>query len=251
MLNKCFRGIFKDVVAGIVEFQSVCFGEASLEAGEEFMGSEAPVLHTPDKLDWVIFELSKPLLDLTERGIAGVRLVEWDIVHELSNGDATGPRVIRCEVAGFGGRRERFGDGHYSCGAGKQVEPLNAQLSEEGNAAYCYAKRYGGAAKSTGVHEDKAVEAVGMESGTAHSDGATPVVCEERDILQIEELDKLSKPVDVALEGVETWLLRFFREAAAEVIDGDDAMVVAECGHEFSPREAPRWVTVNHQERWS
>jgi hypothetical protein len=72
---------------------------------------------------------------------------------------------------------------------------------------------------------------------------------EEGDILELEELDQLSEAVYVSLEGVEGRLLGFFGEAAAEVIDGDNAEVVAECGHKFSPCEAPGRVPVDH-EKW-
>lgn len=121
-------------------------------------------------------------------------------------------------------------------------------MSEEWDPAGGDAEWDGGAAESTGVHEDEALEAVGMGSGTAHSDGSAPVVCEEGDILEIEELDELAEAVDVVLECVECWLLRFLGEAAAEVIDGDHAKGLAEGGNEFSPGEAPGWITVDHQE---
>lgn len=51
------------------------------------------------------------------------------------------------------------------------------------------------------------------------------------------------------LERIEAGFLGFFGEAAAEVVDGNDAEFVAEAGNKFSPREAPGGVSVDHQER--
>lgn len=103
MLQEFFRGIFEDVVAGVWKLQRVCFGEAGLESGEEFVGCEAPVLHPPDELYGVVLELSESLFDAAEGSVAGMGLVKWNILNELSDGDAISPGVIGGEVAGFGG----------------------------------------------------------------------------------------------------------------------------------------------------
>ena len=83
-------------------------------------------------------------------------------------------------------------------------------MSENGGAADGDAKGYGGTAKGTGVHEDEAAEAIWVEGCAPHADGATPVMSEEGDILELEELDQLSEAVYVSLEGVEGRLLGFF-----------------------------------------
>ena len=63
LLEKFFRGVFKEIVAGVWKLECVSFGEASLESSEEFMRCEAPVLHAPNKLDGMILEQGKSLFD--------------------------------------------------------------------------------------------------------------------------------------------------------------------------------------------
>lgn len=187
-----FRGcIFEEVVAGVGEFEGVCVWEACLESCEEFVGREAPVLHTPDELDGVIFEECKLLFDVCECLVALVCGAEGDILDELMNGDAIFPGVIGCEVAGFGCGCEGFGGGHNECGLGEGIEPLESKFSEERDAAGGDAEGDGGAAEGAGVHEDEALEECWVLCGSAHPDCSAPVMCEECDVVELQVLDEL------------------------------------------------------------
>ena len=76
-------------------------------------------------------------------------------------------------------------------------------------------------------------------------------MAKECDVLQVEQLQEVTEAIDVVLKCVERAVGGFLRKATAEVVDGDDAKTVFEGRDEPSPGEAPRGITMDHQERWS
>jgi len=199
----------------------------------------------------VIPELLKSLLYGRQGRVAVMTGCEWDILDEFVHGDAVGPRVAGCEIPGAGGPGQRFDDGHGKSGAGKEIQPTDAKFTGEWNTAQGDSQWNGLTAKRACIHQYESIKAFRQRTGAAHADGPAPVMAEQGDVLQVEQLHEVPEATDVMLECIERAAGGFLGEAAAEVVDGNDTKAIPEGRDEPSPGEAPCGIAVDHQERRS
>ena len=77
---------------------------------------------------------------------------------------------------------------------------------------------------------------------------APPIVREQRRAGQIEAFDQVDQIVDPLLERVAV-VLRLIRKSAADVIDGEAAVAIAQAENQIPPVKRPGRVAVDKQQR--
>ena len=110
--------------------------------------------------------------------------------------------------------------------------------------------RGGVSGEQTRVHDDEAIETVGVLDGQAQADRAAPILDDGGGCVEIEVLDEVGHELDVAVVGVERRVGGFVGHAEAGVV-GDDAAVPG-CGQrpdDLAGQETPRRLAVEQDDR--
>ncbi len=189
-------------------------------------------------------------LDLLQHLPAGMVSLQRDVAHEAEDGDAVMPRIVGCQVAGTDGRREAFGvmGGPGQRQARKGIEPAQQHVAQDRQAAQLDAQREDGLVKGGSIEDDQASYVIGVARGITHADRAAPIVKDESDILQCQRVDQLLQVGNVLGQAV-VIVLRLVREAAADVVGHDDAILLAERRDQVAVIEGPGGIAVQHHDR--
>lgn len=231
-------------VGKFVDFSAWPSGGKFVEA----LGREAPVLHAPHQELRQVSELRQAIFDLAKGLPSGMRRREGNVFHELIDRRAAYPGVVGSEIpGGHGGIKSlRARQGHPQGGAGEGVASLQGQFAKQRPATDANPPGDKPGPESPCVEQHDSLEAVGGAQQRAQANRPAPILSHERDSPEIELFDQTHEVVDMLGEPQGVWLQ--VAEAAAEMIGGNAAKVVAVSGDKSPPVERPSGITMDEEE---
>ena len=105
-------------------------------------------------------------------------------------------------------------------------------------------------AKGGGVEQRETGKSVGLGQRGPHANGAPPIVRHERDRVQVESANQSRQIVDVLSEAIGI-MLRLVAQSAADVVDGDHAIVLPPAADQLAPIERPGRIAVDQQQHFA
>ncbi len=193
-----FRCIFEHPVPHVGE--SMDFGiRPDLFEAVQAVGPEAPIAHAPDQQRGPVGERRQSAFNFRE-GLPGcVARTAGDVLDEAVHSAAIRPSVVRREVSVRHRRVEPWhtGEGHPQRGAAEEPTPLNCQPTDNRQATRPNSPGDISRRKRTRIEEHNPLEPLRHPQHRAEPNGTAPILCHQRDPLQVQSFDQRRQIRDV------------------------------------------------------